>query len=133
MRKRELHEGWVFKRGDIYPANLNPFKGSEQGGTRPVLLLQNNAGNHFSSTLIVAPLTSKLKKDQLPTHYVVSAGKKLQLNDESMVELEQIKTIDKLRILFYIGKVGAGDMKNVDEILKVSLGIENIPEDVEAP
>lgn len=133
MRKRELHEGWVFKRGDIYLANLNPFKGSEQGGTRPVLLLQNNAGNHFSSTLIVAPLTSKLKKDQLPTHYVVSAGKKLQLNDESMVELEQIKTIDKLRILFYIGKVEAGDMKNVDEILKVSLGIENIPEYVEAP
>ena len=133
MRKRELHEGWVFKRGDIYLANLNPFKGSEQGGTRPVLLLQNNAGNHFSSTLIVAPLTSKLKKDQLPTHYVVSAGKKLQLNDESMVELEQIKTIDKLRILFYIGKVEAGDMKKVDEILKVSLGIENIPEDVEAP
>lgn len=133
MRKRELHEGWVFKRGDIYLANLNPFKGSEQGGTRPVLLLQNNAGNHFSSTLIVAPLTSKLKKDRLPTHYVVSAGKKLQLNDESMVELEQIKTIDKLRILFYIGKVEAGDMKNVDEILKVSLGIENIPEDVEAP
>ena len=133
MRKRELHEGWVFKRGDIYLANLNPFKGSEQGGTRPVLLLQNNAGNHFSTTLIVAPLTSKLKKDKLPTHYVVSAGKKLQLNDESMVELEQIKTIDKLRILFYIGKVEAGDMKNVDEILKVSLGIENIPEDVEAP
>ena len=55
------------------------------------------------------------------------------MNDESMVELEQIKTIDKLRILFYIGKVEAGDMKNVDEILKVSLGIENIPEDVEAP
>lgn len=81
----------------------------------------------------MAPLTSKLKKDQLPTHYVVSAGKKLQLNDESMVELEQIKTIDKLRILFYIGKVEAGDMRNVDEILKVSLGIENIPEDVEAP
>ena len=133
MRKRELHEGWVFKRGDIYLANLNPFKGSEQGGARPVLLLQNNVGNHFSSTLIVAPLTSKLKKDQLPTHYVVSVGKKLQLNDESMVELEQIKTIDKLRILFYIGKVEAGDMKNVDEILKVSLGIENIPEDVEAP
>jgi len=76
---------------------------------------------------------SKLKKDQLPTHYVVSAGDRLQLNDESMVELEQIKTIDKMRILFYIGKVEADDMRNVDEILKVSLGIENIPEDVEAP
>ena len=133
MRTIKLHEGWLFKRGDIYLANLNPFKGSEQGGTRPVLLLQNNSGNHFSTTLIVAPLTSKLKKAKMPTHYLLQSGGKLELDDESMVELEQIRTIDKLRILSYVGKVEKEDMRNVDEILKISLGIENIPEDVEAP
>ena len=133
MRTIKLHEGWLFKRGDIYLANLNPFKGSEQGGTRPVLLLQNNSGNHFSTTLIVAPLTSKLKKAKMPTHYLLQSGGQLELDGESMVELEQIRTIDKLRILSYVGKVEKEDMRNVDEILKISLGIENIPEDVEAP
>ena len=133
MRTKKLHEGWLFKRGDIYLANLNPFKGSEQGGTRPVLLLQNNSGNHFSTTLIVAPLTSKLKKAKMPTHYLLQSGGQMELDGESMVELEQIRTIDKLRILSYVGKVEKEDMRNVDEILKISLGIENIPEDVEAP
>ena len=68
-----MKENWVYRRGDIYMANLNPFKGSEQGGTRPVLVLQNNTGNLFCPTLIVAPLTTQVnkKKDQ-PTHYLLS-------------------------------------------------------------
>ena len=61
-RKKEMHDGWVFRRGDIYLANLNPFRGSEQGGTRPVLVLQNNAGNLYAPTLIIAPITSQLHK-----------------------------------------------------------------------
>jgi len=133
MRSRKLHRNWIYKRGDIYLANLNPFRGSEQGGTRPVLLLQNNAGNHFSPTLIIAPFTSRLKKVSLPTHYVVKGARFFKLNDVSMIELEQIKTIDKRKILSYIGKVDERQMKKIDEIIKFSLGIENIPEDVEAP
>ena len=68
-----MKENWVYRRGDIYMANLNPFKGSEQGGTRPVLVLQNNTGNLFCPTLIVAPLTTQVnkKKDQ-PTHYLLA-------------------------------------------------------------
>ena len=61
-------EDWIYRRGDIYLANLNPFKGSEQGGTRPVLVLQNNDGNYYCPTLIVAPITTKLKKLNMPTH-----------------------------------------------------------------
>lgn len=70
IRKREplTSEDWIFRRGDIYLANLNPFKGSEQGGTRPVLVLQNNDGNIYCPTLIVAPMTTQLKKTDLPTH-----------------------------------------------------------------
>ena len=87
---------WVYRRGDIYLANLNPFKGSEQGGTRPVLVLQNNDGNFFCPTLIVAPITTKLKKLNLPTHCYFEEVRGLP--EPSMVSLEQIKTIDKCRI-----------------------------------
>ena len=67
-----MKEDWIYKRGDLYYANLNPYFGSEQGGTRPVLVLQNNVGNFFCPTLIVAPLTSKwIKKKELPTHYAL--------------------------------------------------------------
>lgn len=70
MRTRELRLGWFFRRGDIYLANLNPFTGSEQGGTRPVLVLQNNDGNFYCPTLIVAPMTTQIKKLNQPTHYI---------------------------------------------------------------
>ncbi len=71
MRTRELRPGWFFRRGDIYLANLNPFTGSEQGGTRPVLVLQNNDGNFYCPTLIVAPMTTQIKKLNQPTHYLI--------------------------------------------------------------
>ena len=98
-----MRKNWVYRRGDIYIANLNPFRGSEQGGTRPVLVLQNNDGNYYCPTLIVAPLSSKLKKPNLPTHFLLKKGRGLMT--DSIVELEQIKTIDKCRIQRYIGKI----------------------------
>ena len=123
-------DDWVYRRGDIYIANLNPFKGSEQGGTRPVLVLQNNDGNFYCPTLIVAPLSSKLKKPNLPTHYLLKKGRGLMT--DSIVELEQIKTIDKCRIKRYIGRITRTQMVGVEEAIQKSLGME-IPECVEAP
>ena len=129
-RKKELHDGWVFRRGDIYLANLNPFRGSEQGGTRPVLVLQNNAGNFFSPTLIVAPITTRLHKLSLPTHHLL--GKEGGLYHDSMVELEQLRTIDKSRVTAYIGRLGKKTMEEIEEAVLKSLGIV-IPEEMEAP
>lgn len=129
-RKHKMHEDWVFRRGDLYLANMNPFKGSEQGGKRPVLVLQNNAGNFHAPTLIVAPVTTRLYKQDLPTHLVI--GKEGGLYERSMVELEQIRILDKRRCLFYIGKLSRDTMKKIDEMIKTSLGLE-ITEDVEAP
>ena len=124
------NKDWVYRRGDIYIANLNPFKGSEQGGTRPVLVLQNNDGNYFCPTLIVAPLSSKLKKPNLPTHFLLKKGRGLMT--DSIVELEQIKTIDKCRIKRYVGKITRTQMSGVEDAIRESLGME-IPECVEAP
>ena len=121
-----LRKNWIYRRGDIYFANLNPFRGSEQGGTRPVLVLQNDTGNFFCPTLIVAPLTTKVyKKQTLPTHFVLKHVK--GLGAESIVLLEQIKTIDKSRILNYVGKVLPSEMNGVDEAMRISLGI-SVPE-----
>lgn len=126
-----MKENWVYRRGDIYMANLNPFKGSEQGGTRPVLVLQNNTGNLYCPTLIVAPLTTQInKKNNQPTHYLLSGVRGLP--EESVALLEQIKTIGKSRVMNYLGKVSKEEMRGVDEALKISLGIY-ISEDVEAP
>ena len=121
---------WVYRRGDIYLANLNPFKGSEQGGTRPVLVLQNNDGNYYCPTLIVAPITTKLKKLNMPTHCYFE--KVRGLAEPSMVSLEQIKTIDKCRIEKYLGKMTREQMVRVEDAIRESLGME-IPECVEAP
>ena len=126
-----MKENWVYRRGDIYMANLNPFRGSEQGGTRPVLVLQNNTGNLYCPTLIVAPLTTQInKKKNQPTHYLLSGVRGLP--EESVALLEQTKTIDKSRVMSYLGKVSKEEMRRVDEALKISLGIY-ISEDVEAP
>ena len=121
MRMRELRPGWHYRRGDIYMANLNPFAGSEQGGTRPVLVLQNNDGNLYCPTLIVAPMTTQLKKLNQPTHYLIKDNPALAA--PAMVEFEQIKTIDKSRIKGYIGKLTKEQMMEIDDYLKVSLGI----------
>ncbi len=125
-----IKENWVFRRGDLYMANLNPFKGSEQGGTRPVVVLQNNDGNFRCSTLIVAPLTTRSQREYLPTHYLIKHTK--GLDAPSFVELEQIRTIDKRRIESYIGKVSGEDMQGIDEAIEKSLDLY-IPESVEAP
>lgn len=126
-----LKDDWNYKRGDIYFANLNPFRGSEQGGTRPVLVLQNNVGNLYCPTLIVAPLTTKVyKKQDLPTHYIIEKVDGLDTN--SIVLLEQIKTIDKRRIISYIGRISSEEMKGVDNTIMISLGI-SIPAEKETP
>lgn len=129
-RRTPSSKDWTYRRGDIYMANLNPFKGSEQGGIRPVLVLQNDAGNFYCPTLIVAPITSRLKKTKLPTHCCFQhvGG----LDKPSMVTLEQIKTIDKQRIISFCGKLTKNQMDDVDEALHRSLGLY-IPETAEAP
>ena len=127
----KMRDDWYYRRGDIYLANLGSYYGSEQGGTRPVLVLQNNAGNYFCPTLIVAPLTSNIwKKAEQPTHYLLDGIRGLR--GQSIVLLEQIKTIDKRRVDRYIGKVTREQMDGIDEALQVSLGIY-IPEEIEAP
>jgi mRNA interferase MazF len=126
-----MRKDWSYKRGDIYLANLEPHLGSEQGGTRPVLVLQNNVGNYFSTTLIVALLTGKIsKKKNLPTHYHLENIKALA--DGSTVQLEQITTIDKQRISYYLGKAEKEQMRDIDDVIQKSLGIY-IPEEMEAP
>lgn len=110
------------KRSEIYYADLNPVKGSEQGGVRPVLIIQNDKGNKHSPTTIVAAITSKLDKHRLPTHVGVKMDG-LPLN--SLVLLEQICTMDKSRILEYVGILDDETMVQVDAALIISIGIKN--------
>lgn len=110
-------------RGDLYYADLNPVIGSEQGGVRPVLIIQNNAGNRYSPTVIVAAMSGKVaEKTDLPTHYKVRVYAGLQ--EESLVLLEQIRTIDKKRLRNYIGKLDQTDMAQIDRCLAVSLDLK---------
>lgn len=118
-----------FKRGEIYVADLSPYIGSEQGGTRPVIILQNDLGNLYSPTLIVAPLTSRTKKKAIPTHYLIEDM--VVLKENSLVLLEQIKTIDKQRVGEYIGKVPDHDMKNIEKAVTISLGFDD-PDETDA-
>jgi Growth inhibitor len=109
-------------RGDIYFADLNPVIGSEQGGVRPVLVIQNNMGNRYSPTVIVAAMSGKVvEKTALPTHYKVRIYAGLQ--EESLVLLEQIRTIDKKRLRNYVGTLDKTDMTQVDRCLAVSLAL----------
>ena len=135
MMKTKESEGlrpdWIYKRGDVYWADLNPFFGSEQGGTRPVLVLQNDAGNFFSPTLIVAPMSSQVdKRTDLPTHIVLEQVR--GLDGPSLIMLEQLKTIDKRRVRSYAGKLTKEQMAEVEAALTGTLGI-CITEAVEAP
>ena len=125
-----MRPGWIYKRGDVYWVNLNPFFGSEQGGTRPVVVLQNNDGNIYCPTLIIAPVTSQIKKKNQPTHCYLEEVHGLLY--PSMVCLEQIRTIDKSRVIRYIGRLTRKQMKMVDEACLESLGM-TFPETVEAP
>lgn len=111
------------KRGSIFYADLSPVTGSEQGGVRPVLVIQNNTGNRYSSTVIVAAMSGKTEeKADLPTHYKVMEQDGLE--GESLVLLEQIRTIDKRRLRDYIGQLGQKDMKRIDRCLAVSLALK---------
>lgn len=113
---------WSYRRGDIYFASLNPFRGSEQGGKRPVLVVQNDIGNAYSTTLIIAPMTSRVyKKDNLPTHYLVRRAPGLP--KPSLVLLEQLRTIDKVRIISYMGHLRKEDMDKIDNMIRSSLGL----------
>lgn len=125
-----MRDDWSYRRGDIYLADLNPYYGFEQGGVRPVLVLQNNVGNFYCPTLIVVPLTSQIKKPNQPTHFLLNDVR--GLNRPAMVIAEQIKTIDKRRIRKYLGKVDRQTMDELAECLEVSLGLY-IPEEIEAP
>ncbi|MFT9056845.1 MAG: type II toxin-antitoxin system PemK/MazF family toxin [Ethanoligenens sp.] len=109
-------------RGELYYADLNPVVGSEQGGLRPVLIIQNDAGNRFSPTVIVAAVTSKAAvKPKLPTHHHLSSADGLE--KESIVLLEQIRTIDKTRLRDYIGRLDEMTMKGIDHALGISVGL----------
>lgn len=108
-------------RGQIYYADLYPVVGSEQSGTRPVLILQNDKGNRYSPTTIIAPLTGKRQKKPIPTHILVSAN---GLKVKSTVLLEQIMTLDKTRLTQYVGELGEETMSRIDKAMKVSLGIQ---------
>ena len=110
----------VIKRGDIYYADLRPVVGSEQGGIRPVLIIQNDVGNKHSPTVICAAITSKMNKAKLPTHVEIDASK-YQLVKNSVVLLEQIRTIDKQRLKDFICHVDKKLMIQVEEALKISL------------
>lgn len=110
------------KRGQIYLANLGEGYGSEQGGIRPVLVVQNNKGNKHSPTILVACITSKAhSKHYLPTHYVIP--KHVGLKYDSLVMMEQIKVIDEKRIIKYIGKLSPKFMKILDKKIKISFGL----------
>lgn len=113
------------RRGEIYLANLNPVIGSEQGGTRPVLVIQNDVGNKYSPTTIVAAITSRIRKAKLPTHVEIS-GARYHLDKDSVILLEQIRTIDKLRLKERVAQLDAESMARVDEALTISLGLVDI-------
>ncbi len=109
------------KRGELYYADLSPVVGSEQGGIRPVLVLQNDVGNKFSPTIIAAATTSKVGKNKLPTHIEI-ASRDYCLPRDSIVLLEQIRTIDKSRLKEKIGELPKEVMTRVDNALLISLG-----------
>lgn len=109
------------KKGEIYWADLSPIVGSEQGGLRPVLIIQNDIGNKHAPTTIIAILTTRTTKAKMPTHYWLNTD--CGLPTKSMVECEQIRTIDKRRLREYIGKVSDYDLEGINERLKISLEI----------
>lgn len=108
------------KRGDIYYADLSPVVGSEQGGIRPVLVIQNNIGNRHSPTVICAAITSRMNKAKLPTHVEIDAGK-YKIVKNSVILLEQVRTIDKQRLKDMVCHLDREIMEKVDEALKISL------------
>ena len=110
------------KRGDIFYADLSPVVGSEQGGTRPVLIVQNDTGNRHSPTVIAAAITSQTGKARLPTHINIAGGS-VGLSKDSVILLEQIRTLDKSRLRERMGKLDGSTMDRVDNAIAVSFGL----------
>ncbi|WP_244504250.1 type II toxin-antitoxin system PemK/MazF family toxin [Salibacterium halotolerans] len=115
----------VVKRGDVFFADLSPVVGSEQGGVRPVLIIQNDIGNRFSPTVIVAAITAQIKKAKLPTHVEIDA-KKHRFDRDSVILLEQIRTIDKQRLTDKITHLDDDTMERVKKGIAISLGVEEM-------
>lgn len=111
----------MIKRGDLYYADLSPVVGSEQGGIRPILIVQNDTGNKYSPTVIGAAITSSITKAKLPTHIAVNANE-FGLQKNSVILLEQIRTLDKRRLTHKIGELSSSAMKKVNTALLISLG-----------
>ena len=112
------------KRGDIYYADLSPVVGAEQGGMRPVLIIQNDVGNKYSPTVIAAAITSRMGKAKLPTH-INLCGPEVGLSRASVVLLEQIRTIDKKRLREHMGCLSESQMSQVDAAIAVSFGLRS--------
>ena len=110
----------VVRRGDVFYADLRPVVGSEQGGIRPVVIIQNEAGNRHSSTVIIAAITSKMKRPKLPTHIMLDSSS-CDIAKDSVILLEQLRTIDKQRLKEKVCHVDADVLRRVDEALKISL------------
>lgn len=110
------------KRGEVYFADLSPVVGSEQGGVRPVLVIQNNIGNRFSPTVIVAAITAQIQKAKLPTHVEIKA-EKYGFERDSVILLEQIRTIDKQRLTDKITQLDSNMMEQINQALEISLGL----------
>ncbi|MET3576020.1 type II toxin-antitoxin system PemK/MazF family toxin [Bhargavaea ullalensis] len=112
----------AIKRGDVFFADLSPVVGSEQGGTRPVLVIQNDIGNRFSPTVIIAAITAQIQKAKLPTHVEIDAEKH-GFDRDSVILLEQVRTIDKSRLTDKITHLDDELMAQVEQALEVSLGL----------
>ncbi|MBD5131546.1 MAG: type II toxin-antitoxin system PemK/MazF family toxin [Clostridiales bacterium] len=111
----------TFKRGEIYYADLSPVIGSEQGGVRPVLIIQNDVGNRYSPTVIVCAVTSRITKAKLPTHVEIAAGQ-FGLSKASVILLEQMRTLDKRRLKTRVGEIDEPAMRKVERATLISLG-----------
>lgn len=115
-----MNREWVFHRGDLYLADLGTPVGSQQGGVRPVVVRQNNVGNYYAPTITVAPLTSKMKKADQPTHYTLRKAYGLQ--KDSVVLAEHVMTLDKCCLVRYLGRVTSKEMRGIDEAVRVQFG-----------
>ena len=121
----------TIRRGDIYYADLSPVVGSEQGGLRPVLIIQNDIGNRYSPTVIAAAITSRIGKTRLPTHIDIYANQ-VGLAKDSVILLEQIRTLDKRRLKEKMGHLDDSIMDTVNTAIAISFGLGNAKQDAEA-
>ena len=115
----------LIKRGEVYYANLSPVQGSEQGGRRPVLVIQNDVGNHYSHTVIVAAITAQITKGKLPTHVELPKAE-CHLERDSVVLLEQLRTVDKHRLGERLTMLDKKYMERVDAALRISTGLVRV-------